>query len=234
MATRHLPGQTKKKIELTHWEKIEFEAALPTYRIYQGMKLHFNPAIKYDWHHYGGADNLNVNSMYKARGRIQLLKLHKKFERLGEEYLIAHLAANFIHDPKMWLVALLSRDATQRADEYRGIIENFRYKFQIFMNDNIFEYCELRNTTFMELIKPPADGSHSWLLKGLIAEKLPWWFVIGLNRITSFVQAYDKTYAGDMFWPTISDHIKNIQGFYVFDHESTQHWLISEIKRRNL
>ncbi|UFD98137.1 hypothetical protein [Vibrio phage BX-1] len=234
MVNKRTKGQVKKPLELSHWEQMEFESALPTYQTYMGMKLHFKQGVKYDWFEYGSQVNLKVESLYKARGRQQILKLHKRFSQLPEEHLIAHLAANFIHDPNMWLLDLLKKDADQRASEFRSVIENFTYRFRTFMNDSMLDYAEAKGLSFMGLYRPTSGSEHTWLLKALLAEKLPWWFVVGLNRVTSFVSVYDKIYANDMFWPTISDHIKQIQGFYVFDHESAQRWLIQEINRRDL
>lgn len=226
-------GQVTKKLELSHYEQMEFEAALPTYQVYMGMKLHFKPGVNYSWHEYGAQASLKVSSLYKARGRMQIMKLHKRFDRLPQEHLIAHLAANFIYNPNMWLLDLLKKDAFDRATEFKGIIENFRYHFQKMVMESMFYYAEGKGVTFMSLIKPEGTN-HTWLLKAIAAEKLPLWFIVGLNRITGFMSIYDKAYKDDFIWPTISDHLKNIQGFYVYDHESTGQWLITEIKKRGL
>lgn len=227
-------GQTKKALELSHYEQMEFESALPTYQTYMGMKLHFSPSVNYCWFEYGQQSTLNVGSLYKARGRLQIMKLHKRFSQLPEEHLIAHLAANFIHKPNIWLLDLLKKDAFDRATEYRGVIENFQYKFKTFMSDSMINYAEAKGLSFMDLIKPTSASEHTWLLKACMSEKIPLWVIVGLNRITSFVQTYDKIYANDIFWPTISDHIKRIQGFYVFEHSTAQQWLIKEIKNKGL
>lgn len=213
------------------WASMEYEAAMYTYQNFNAMRLHFQG--KYDWHKHGAALKVKFETFVKRKDKNFFLKLHRRFEQYDEGMLIAHLAANFIENPKCWIQELLSKTADDRRKDFIAKNEAFPYEFRNWVQDTIPIICQQNNCKFLDLIRPQ-DGEMTWLQKAIIADKIPMHILVGFDRITGFINTYETQYEDDPMWQEINDYLKIVRGFYVFDYQPSARFLINFLKDNNL
>ncbi len=213
------------------WASMQMEEALDTYCNFQAMRLHFQG--RYDWHKYGDTVKIKLETFLKRRDKKLFLQLHRRFANREDGIFLAHLAANFIANPKIWVTGLLNPNADAVRKQWIASVDAYDYNFQCFINDSLRSICMQNNKTFLELIRPPEDGQHPWLLKAVVADRIPMEVVIGLDRCTGFISTYDKHF-DDPIWTEVSEYLHMIQGFYMFDYKPSQIYLINFIRKHGL
>lgn len=214
------------------WASAELEEAMWTYRQFMGMFLHFKG--DYDWFKYGDMVNVKTESFLARKDRNLFVKLHRKFKNMDEAEVVAHLAANFIDNPKCWVHFLVSAKADKNRKEFLAELQGFQYSLRTFLTDNIESICKSQGTNFIGLFKPVSDEEYPWFLRGIIAEKFPTSHMVAMGVLTGAFNQYDKMYENDPNWPTISSYINKIKGFYVVDIEGERVWLANLIKEKGL
>lgn len=219
------------KEQHSSWAIMEYEGALNAYCNFNGMRLHFQG--RYDWFKNGSGVKVKFETFMKRSDKQWFLKLHRRFQQYDDSILIAHLAANFIENPKCWIQELLSRNADDRREKFIAALKAYDYDFQMWVKDNLWNICNQNQCKFLDLIRPKA-GELTWLQKAVIADRIPMHILVGLDRITGFINTYDEHYADDPMWEEIADYLKKIRGFYVFDYQPSKIFLINYIKDNNL
>ncbi|CAL9962555.1 DNA helicase loader [Vibrio phage D528] len=218
---------------LSEWEIAEYTGAFETYLLYNAIKLHFMPNNTYDYWKHGVNTSTKFETFWDRKDKYQFLKLHRRFAQRDEKYMIAHLGANLMHNPKMWVGNCLSEACNARTTQYIADNDGFTYKFECWVKDNIPTICSQNNCKFMDLFKP-VDGDHPWFIKAINADMIPINIIYGLARITGCFNTYDKHYDNDFMWPELSEHFKRLSGWYLFDTAMAQRQLIQFLKANDL
>lgn len=213
---------------ITQYEKLELDGAFWTYKIWEGIRRHFNYK-NYDWDDYGPLANAKFSTFENHRHRWAFVKLHRRF-RGREAELIAHLAANFMLNKKFYIINALSKAALDNTKEYIRDNEDFQYNFRNWMSTYIpLALKKNRTNSFESLVKP--DGSKpTWLFNALVNDEIPLWVAVGLDRMLRFQPRYHQVYGDNFVWYEAEAKLIKAYPFYVFDIDESKQWALRWIR----
>lgn len=221
--------------ELTDFDKIELEDSFITYQIWEGIRSHF-AYDKYNWEDYGPKSNLKFENYMNHKHRMHFLKLHRRFKgKRGE--LTAHIAANFMVNPKFFIMSALSKEAFKNALEYNAIFEDFELNFRQWVMVNIPVIMQEHNvTSFMELIRVK-EYDEPWLLSAISNNDVPEWFAVGLDLMINYRVRYNEAYSEHFVWQGNSKRISKLLPWFPFNDaeiNSLRVWLTKFLKEKGL
>lgn len=184
---------------ISQWEIAEYSNAFDVYCIFMAIKLHFTDK-NFDYGTYGPMTNYKFETFF-ARQNVckQFARLARRFESQQTEVVENYIIANFIKNPKTWVTTLLTRQAQANYDEWRKLYNNFSYNFVEQFEKDMIPRIKERNMTFMQYIRGSGEG-HPPFMTDIIRKVYPLWFLVGMNKVTGFMNLYDTAYKEDIFW----------------------------------
>lgn len=208
---------------ITQYEKLELEDAFWTYKVWEGIRRHFN-YDNYSWDDYGPMANAKLTTFMGHRHRWAYVKLHRRF-RGNETGLICHVAANFMLNKKFYIINALSHQALANAKDYIRENEDFYYNLRLWTKNYIGPAVERSKTNSMMSLIKPVGTQPSWLLKQLLTGDMPMGLAVGLDRILHYQPAYHKVYKDNFAWTDFEYKLKKAYPFYVYDTDDAKLWL---------
>lgn len=219
--------------ELTIYEKLELEPAFETFKVFHGVRSHFNYE-NYDWEDYGPQSNLKFDNFLKNKHRWQYVKLGRQNKKL--EMLIAHCAANFMANPKFHVRSAFTKKSKDVTKKYISENEDFDYNFKNWVKEDLQHLMREKNqTSFKKMLLPSDDGTDPLFMQMMIDGEIPMWLMIALDRMIGFKTAYNNRYSGrNPFWDDLSFKLKKAYPFYVYDVKETRDWFTRTLKRNGV
>ncbi len=218
--------------ELAEWQMHEAREAFFTYKVWEGIRRHFNYE-KYDWEEYGPMQNLKFETFIKNKQFWEFVKLHRRFKG-DTAMLIAHCAANFMVNKKFFIRGATGKKHVEITRRYVAENEDFLTNFKRWVIDEVPGLMERENETSFRNMLMAQDFDDSWLLRAIETKQIPMWLVIFFERMTNFRVAYNKAYKDHFVWNGLSLEILKARPFYVFDTEEAKVWFINWLREQGL
>ncbi|AVO22871.1 DNA helicase loader [Erwinia phage vB_EamM-Bue1] len=192
------------RMDITEWQRLEFEQAFDVYCYYMAFKLHFSKR-DFNYADYGPMVNFKFETFYANEGkRKQFARLARRFETLQREVLENYMIANFVQNPKVWVNGLITKQAQSNYDEWRKLYENFSYNFISAAEELLFPAIRESGQGFMGYFRPVSADTMTPFMNDVTRKRFPIWFVVALHKVTGFINTYDAIYKDDLIWQSES------------------------------
>lgn len=218
--------------QLAAWQEHEAREAFHTYEIWEGIRRHFNYDA-YNWDDYGPMKNLKYENFVKNAQFWQFVKLHRKFK--GKQHmLIAHCAANFMHNKKFFIRSAFTKNAEAVTRKYIAENEDFLYNFKNWVEENLESEMRKENVLSFKSMVKPEGNLEPWLIDAIESGAVPMWLAVFFDSMTNFTAYYNVKYKDNFIWQAVHRDIKKARPFYVFDTEEAKVWFIGWLRKKGL
>ena len=112
---------------------------------------------------------------------------------------------------------MFDTDAGQRYTLWKKKIESLSYNFTQDL-DNLIQECEdsgIDSSTIFTVSK----GQHPYIIKAFLRKTISIETLVILDKLTGFIETFDKEISDTIVWPDISRLIKKYKPFLVIDVE---------------
>jgi len=182
------------------------------YRIYIGIKLHFNNR-KYDYFKYGPR-NVKRSSYDKRNDKAFFEKLAKQ----PKSKIIAMFVANFVANENLWIGNLVLNNECydafiawrKRMNSYTEFVSNEMRMIQ--------EFLESRNLEFDDLFRIE-DNKQPIIFRLLIQDYISLETYITMDRILQFHKIFQKKFSEDFVFNRWDLKIIKYSSFITFDEK---------------
>jgi hypothetical protein len=171
------------------------------YKMYLGIKSHFDPPKKYSYIKYQGMVNANPITFERRRDRYYFEKLSKKDDLLN------FLLANFL-EGDIWVRDLFDADSEDRYVQWQRRNQSLTYNFERELSGisgNFKSYFVVEKGQHPNLLKEHRQGNIS--IETLTI----------LNDLMNFFPYWDKRISDNILWPKTRDTCLKYAEFIKYD-----------------
>lgn len=188
--------------------------AFDAYRMYLGLKLHFN--TDYDYIRYGGKTSASKASFINRRDRHFFARVARKYGESTQDYFIS----NFVASPKGWLGDFNETNYNTWLKHKQSLTYNFIQDMSV-----VFMQVEDFNSIFS-----CQNGQHPLLLKNFLAKRISLETMVILQGLLNYVKQFDKELKDDLVWPDNRRLIVKYGAFLNYDKEKCKVQLLKLVK----
>ena len=181
------------------------------YKMYLALKLHFTTDA-YDVIKQRGKVRASRQAFAKRTDLFSIKKISKNYT---DEEVANFLVANFVSGDRWG--GMFDIDAGQRYTLWKKKIESLSYNFTQDL-DNLIQECEdsgIDSSTIFTVSK----GQHPYIIKAFLRKTISIETLVILDKLTGFIETFDKEISDTIVWPDISRLIKKYKPFLVIDVE---------------
>lgn len=181
------------------------------YKMYLALKLHFTTDA-YDVIKQRGKVRASRQAFAKRTDLFSIKKISKNYT---DEEVANFLVANFVSGDRWG--GMFDTDAGQRYTLWKKKIESLSYNFTQDL-DNLIQECEdsgIDSSTIFTVSK----GQHPYIIKAFLRKTISIETLVILDKLTGFIETFDKEISDTIVWPDISRLIKKYKPFLVIDVE---------------
>lgn len=181
------------------------------YKMYLALKLHFTTDA-YDVIKQRGKVRASRQAFAKRTDLFSIKKISKNYT---DEEVANFLVANFVSGDRWG--GMFDTDAGQRYTLWKKKIESLSYNFTQDL-DNLIQECEdsgIDSSTIFTVSK----GQHPYIIKAFLRKTISIETLVILDKLTGFIEIFDKEISDTIVWPDISRLIKKYKPFLVIDVE---------------
>jgi hypothetical protein len=173
--------------------------AFDSYQVYTGIKLHFG-SKKYDYFKFDGKTKVTVENFLKRNDRYFFEKISKKYNRQTvKEYFVS----NFVANSNLWIGSMTDDNYL----EWQRKVQSISYLFRSDLEKLMMNVSDINEAFRCKTTQHPLV-LRMYLGKSIMLETL-----VILNRITNFVNRYDRILENDFIWNEVSLLIKKYDPF---------------------
>ena len=181
--------------------------AYDAYRMYLGLRLHFN-SKSYDYVRYNGSVNCTKDSFMKRSDRYFFHKMGKKYNGELEPFLVSNFVSNESVNPK-WLTG------DQASENYNKWKKNQQSITRIFDQD--LKKCLDIYDSFGIMFVTESRNSHPPIVKMIQAGKIEIQSVIILDHYLNWIDYVEREVDDEWIWPRIRNMLRKCQPFIKFN-----------------
>ena len=181
--------------------------AYDAYRMYLGLRLHFN-SKSYDYVRYNGSVNCTKDSFMRRSDRYFFHKMGKKYNGELEPFLVSNFVSNESVNPK-WLTG------DQASENYNKWKKNQQSITRIFDQD--LKKCLDIYDSFGIMFVTESRNSHPPIVKMIQAGKIEIQSVIILDHYLNWIDYVEREVDDEWIWPRIRDMLRKCQPFIKFN-----------------
>ena len=181
------------------------------YKMYLALKLHFTTDA-YDVIKQRGKVRASRQAFAKRTDLFSIKKISKNYT---DDEVANFLVANFVSGDRWG--GMFDTDAGQRYTLWKKKIESLSYNFTQDL-DNLIQECEdsgIDSSTIFTVSK----GQHPYIIKAFLRKTISIETLVILDKLTGFIETFDKEISDTIVWPDISRLIKKYKPFLVIDVE---------------
>jgi hypothetical protein len=171
------------------------------YKMYLGIKSHFDPPKNYSYIKYSGKVNANPITFEKRKDRYYFEKLSKKDDLLN------FLLANFL-EGDIWVRDLFDADSENRYVQWQRRKQSLTYNFEKELTGISTEF---KSYFIVE------NGQHPKLLKEFRQGNISIETLTILNDLMNFFPYWDKKITDTILWPKTRDRCLKYSEFINYD-----------------
>lgn len=213
---------------MEHWLRLQYENALPTYRTYRALQLHFGKGT-YNYFRYGGNVKATVDTLVKAKGSQHYIQLHKRIENAKMEP-FDFICANFLAHGVKWVGALCNENATKTALKFRAMLEDIGGHTIKQLNNTLMDRCIDDDVRFKTLVEVDNPLVLPGVVDAYVQQDIDFHAMLCLSNCLGLKEKYDKELAGNFIWEDLSDKIANEGAFYRYDTKAAKMKLAAYLK----
>ena len=181
--------------------------AYDAYRMYLGLRLHFN-SKSYDYVRYNGSVNCTKDSFMKRSDRYFFHKMGKKYNGELEPFLVSNFVSNESVNPK-WLTG------DQALENYNKWKKNQQSITRIFDQD--LKKCLDIYDSFGIMFVTESRNSHPPIVKMIQSDKIQIQSVIILDHYLNWIDYVEREVDDEWIWPRIRNMLRKCQPFIKFN-----------------
>ena len=181
--------------------------AYDAYRMYLGLRLHFN-SKSYDYVRYNGSVNCTKDSFMKRSDRYFFHKMGKKYNGELEPFLVSNFVSNESVNPK-WLTG------DQALENYNKWKKNQQSITRIFDQD--LKKCLDIYDSFGIMFVTESRNSHPPIVKMIQSGKIEIQSVIILDHYLNWIDYVEREVDDEWIWPRIRNMLRKCQPFIKFN-----------------
>lgn len=186
--------------------------AFSVYKIYLGIKSHFNSAT-YDYTLYGGV-NAKYQTFLNRRDRYFFEKISRKYK---DDQIVNFFVANFLSNENIWVGDLLTNETEDIYTDWCRRRESIEYIFQQEV-DKLCETLENKNMKFDDMFR--CENTHPYIFKALLQKQIsPETYVI-IDKILNFTTSFDVKLQQDPAYNNLSKRYKKYKPFVRIENTS--------------
>ena len=194
--------------------------AYDAYRMYLGLRLHFN-SKSYDYVRYNGSVNCTKDSFMKRSDRYFFHKMGKKYNGELEPFLVSNFVSNESVNPK-WLTG------DQALENYNKWKKHQQSSTRIFDQD--LKKCLDIYDSFGIMFVTESRNSHPPIVKMIQAGKIEIQSVIILDHYLNWIDYVEREVDDEWIWPSIRNMIRKCQPFIKFNEIKCKEILRSRVE----
>lgn len=184
--------------------------AFSIYKIYLGIKSHFNSA-SYDYTMYGSV-NAKHQTFLNRRDRYFFEKISRKYK---DDEIVNFFVSNFLFNENIWIGDLLTNETEDVYKEWCRRRESIEYIFQQDV-DKLCENLENKNMKFDDMFD--CKSTHPYIFRLLLQKELSPETYIIMDKILNFSCNFDKKLKDDLAYSTMSNRYKKYKPFVKIDN----------------
>ena len=194
--------------------------AYDAYRMYLGLRLHFN-SKSYDYIRYNGSVNCTKDSFMKRSDRYFFHKMGKKYNGELEPFLVSNFVSNESVNPK-WLTG------DQALENYNKWKKNQQSITRIFDQD--LKKCLDIYDSFGIMFVTESRNSHPPIVKMIQSDKIQIQSAIILDHYLNWIDYVEREVDDEWIWPRIRDMLRKCQPFIKFNETKCKEILRSRVE----
>ena len=177
--------------------------AYDAYRMYLGLRLHFN-SKSYDYVRYNGSVNCTKDSFMKRSDRYFFHKMGKKYNGELEPFLVSNFVSNESVNPK-WLTG------DQASENYNKWKKNQQSITRIFDQD--LKKCLDIYDSFGIMFVTESRNSHPPIVKMIQSGKIEIQSAIILDHYLNWIDYVEREVDDEWIWPRIRNMLRKCHPF---------------------
>ena len=181
--------------------------AYDAYRMYLGLRLHFN-SKSYDYVRYNGSVNCTKDSFMKRSDRYFFHKMGKKYNGELEPFLVSNFVSNESVNPK-WLTG------DQASENYSKWKKTQQSITRIFDQD--LKKCLDIYDSFGIMFVTESRNSHPPIVKMIQSGKIEIQSAIILDHYLNWIDYVEREVDDEWIWPRIRNMLRKCQPFIKFN-----------------
>jgi|TARA_B100000073_G_scaffold88079_1_gene69033 hypothetical protein len=190
--------------------------AFEVYSTYVALKTHFSRKT-YDYFKYQGNVKVSEKTYSKRPDRYFFEKISTKYT--SKEKVIEYFVSNFLVNSNFHIIQMNDKNYI----EWQRRIQSFSYLFSTDI-DTILDKCDTINVCMK-----CKNSGHSEVLKLFLGGRIMLETLIMLNRLTGFIDRYDKLLEDDVIWKQLSFTLKKYDPFIQGSSEQVKQIILKKL-----
>jgi|TARA_R100000027_G_scaffold62037_1_gene53860 hypothetical protein len=190
--------------------------AFEVYSTYVALKTHFSRKT-YDYFKYQGNVKVSEKTYSKRPDRYFFEKISTKYT--SKEKVIEYFVSNFLVNSNFHIIQMNDKNYI----EWQKRIQSFSYLFSTDI-DTILDKCDTINVCMK-----CKNSGHSEVLKLFLGGRIMLETLIMLNRLTGFIDRYDKLLEDDVIWKQLSFTLKKYDPFIQGSSEQVKQIILKKL-----
>ncbi len=182
--------------------------AFEVFETFQALKLHFT-TTSYDFFKYGGKTRFKEESFLRRKDKNFYYRLSRKLRGINE---VEFVVSNLIENESLWIKDLLDVSAMNVYNEWKKRNESLSYVF----NNDLTKLTEEKSLRECFAV---IDGEYPIALVKLMHGELCIETLVIINKLTHFLESWDKKITDDLIYPKLSLKVKKYTNFVNFDED---------------
>ena len=190
--------------------------AFEVYSTYVALKTHFSRKT-YEYFKYQGNVKVSEKTYSKRPDRYFFEKISTKYT--SKEKVIEYFVSNFLVNSNFHIIQMNDKNYI----EWQKRIQSFSYLFSTDI-DTILDKCDTINVCMK-----CKNSGHSEVLKLFLGGRIMLETLIMLNRLTGFIDRYDKLLEDDVIWKQLSFTLKKYDPFIQGSSEQVKQIILKKL-----
>jgi len=186
------------------------------YSTYVALKTHFSRKT-YDYFKYQGSVKTTEKAYSKRPDKYFFEKISNKYT--NKEQVIEYFVSNFLVNSNFHIIQMNNDNYIN----WQKKMQSFSYLFSTDI-DVILDRCDTINECMQ-----CKNSSHSDILKLFLGGRIMMETLLMLNRLTGFIDRYDKLLEDDIIWKQLSFTLKKYDPFISGDPNQVKEIILKKI-----
>lgn len=186
------------------------------YSTYVALKTHFSRKT-YDYFKYQGSVRTTEKAYSKRPDKYFFEKISNKYN--DKEQVIEYFVSNFLVNSNFHIIQMNNDNYLN----WQKKMQSFSYLFSTDI-DVILDRCDTINECMQ-----CKNSSHSDVLKLFLGGRIMMETLLMLNRLTGFIDRYDKLLVDDIIWKQLSFTLKKYDPFIAGDSEQVKEIILKKL-----
>ncbi len=186
------------------------------YSTYVALKTHFSRKT-YDYFKYQGSVKTTEKAYSKRPDKYFFEKISNKYT--SKDQVIEYFVSNFLVNSNFHIIQMNNENYLN----WQKKMQSFTYLFSTDI-DVILDRCDTINDCMQ-----CKNSSHSDILKLFLGGRIMMETLLMLNRLTGFIDRYDKLLEDDIIWKQLSFTLKKYDPFISGDPNQVKEIILKKI-----